>query len=1009
MFDSSSERFDTLNPIDSSLPLPGLYSESPSVGYGLNPSSLESAADSGALFVEDLDMGIFTVGDIGEVTFDYLLDGGRFEGELAIFNVEGMNRYDIDSKIFLQEAALRALQNSAKWGYIVMSDGSENAKFSKEMGDESSRAQAKYLGSKTFEMDAGSKFGVMLIPDTTVEDAFKSPDLNGKNRPLFSFAAANPNGENQLAQLVETNPSPFQQIDGNSFGMEDMRLDAGSDRDYDDVLFQIRGAAGNAPLIGELIDPERGWRDTLTGERLIDYAALNGKGLSAEYFDTIDFISSRGRRTDATINNDWGLEAPEVMTSADTFSVRWTGEIEPLYSEDYTFYTLSDDRVRLYVDGELLIDNFTDRPLTEDSASITLEAQRRYDIKIEYAENADEAAMKLLWSSTSQPKEVIPQNVLYPDAEALPIELETGLEYVPNELLVKFDVGLSDSEIQEIARSNGTIELEKLVPLRASQPPSELDQWRVLYFPDDTELRRVRETLSKNESVISADLDYILEDDVIPNDPFFNSPGDELWGLKKIDAPKAWDLQKGSRDIVVAVVDTGVDYTHPDLIDNMWRNPGEADIANGIDDDGNGYVDDIFGYDFGDKDGIPFDPLEGNGHGTRVAGTIGAIFDNNQGVVGVSPEVSIMALKRKSSGGLIKSNLKYAVRAIDYAVFEGADIINTSWGVRINAWTKLGGFFGITPSFGSANDAIRRANDAEVLLVASAGNDAENIDNTGRFPSTLDLPNVITVAATNINDELASFSNYGAANVDIGAPGTGSDPVNEGLSVSTFPGGGYKGWNGTSMAAPYVAGAAALLLAEDPFLRASELRNILMSSADPAPALSGKTVIGGRLNVHNALLELNPVRRLRLVINELEDIGLQDEAFLGVGASPADFYARVNIGGQQFDNTQNIGNESNPTPDWTFIKPIDVSTASIDLSINIRDSDSGFRGSDHDADVSPSPDSNALSLTYDIGSGDVIDRDTGIRYSVGSDGRFYFAGDNEDDRADIWFTIDLSA
>ena len=1011
MFDSSSERFDTLNPIDSSLQ-PNLSSESPSVAYGLSTSSLESAANSGALFVEDLDMGVFTVGDIGEVTFDYLLDGGRFEGELAIFNIEGMNRYDIDSKIFFQEAALRALQNSAKWGYVIMSDASENAKFSEEMGDESSRAQAKYSGSKTFEMDAGSKFGVMLIPDATVEDTFKSPDLNGKNRPLFSFAAANPNRENQLAQLVETNPSPFQQIDGNSFGMEDMRLDADSDRDYNDIIFQIRGADGNAPLIAELIDANRGWRDTVTGERLFDYAALNGKGLSAEYFDDIDFSISRGRRTDALINNDWGLEAPEVMTSADTFSVRWTGEIEPLYSEDYTFYTLSDDRVRLYVNDELLIDNFTDHPLTEDSASIALEAQQRYDIKVEYAENVDKSAIRLLWSSASQPKEVIPQNVLYPDVEALPIELETGLEYVPNELLVKFDADLSDDDIQEIASSNGTIDLERLVPLRSSQPPSELDQWRVLYFPDNTELRRVRKALSENLGVMLADLDYILEDDVIPNDPDFNSPANELWGLKKIDAPKAWDLQKGSKDVVVAIVDTGVDYTHPDLIDNIWRNPGEANVANGIDDDGNGYVDDIFGYDFGDNDAIPFDPLDGNGHGTRVAGTIGAMFDNNEGVVGVSPNVSMMALKRKSSSGLLKSNLKYAVRAIDYAVSEGADIINTSFGKPVNIWTRLGGFFGVTPSLGSATDAIRRANDAEILLVASAGNDAENIDNISRFPSTLDLPNVITVAATDINDALASFSNFGTANVDIGAPGT--------ASKSTFPGGGYKFWNGTSMAAPYVAGAAALLLAEDPFLRASELRDILMRSADPVPALSGKTAIGGRLNVYNALLALNPVRRLELVINELKDIGGQDDGFRGIpklpvignlGRSDADFYARVNIDGQLYDETQPSKDDSNPTPNWTFRQPIDVSAAGIDFSIAIRDSEKGEPGrkGDDDADISPSPDSAVLNLTYDTASREVIDRDTGIRYSPGSDGRFYFAGDNEDDRADIWFTLDHSA
>lgn len=997
--------------------------------YGLDP-----------IPVENLQTGIFTVGETGEVTFDYLFDGGSFEGELAIFNIEGMDLYGGGSKIFHQEAALRALQNSPEWGHVITSDASEGAKFSGATEYEGDFNQGEYLGSKTFEMNPGTRFGVMLVADGTIQDTLLNPDLIGANRPLFSLAAANPDEENYFAQLVEVNPSDLQQIDGNSFGIEDVRLNGTSDRDYNDVTFQIRGANGEAALLDELINPDRDWRNSEVGEKLIDYVTLDGKGLTAEYYDNIDFTAYRGRRTDASVNNDWGIEAPEVMTSPDTFSVRWTGQIEPLYSENYTFYTNSDERVRLYVNGQLLIDNFEDHTLTEDSASITLEAGQKYDIKVEYAENTGEAAIKLLWSSESQPKEVIPQNVLYPNPDALPIDLETGLEYTPNELLVKFDADLSDGEIQEIATANGAVEVERLVPLEALQSPerleqktpfsflrglfpfqkpkslsSDLEQWRVLYFSSDTDLPEIRNTFNENTNIESVGFDYLLKPAAVPNDPEFN----QLWGLDNygqsdIDAPEVWNYQTGSKDVVVAVIDSGIDYNHPDLIDNMWSNPDEI-ANNGIDDDENGYVDDVRGYDFFDNDNEPLDENE-NGHGTHVAGTIGAVGDNGIGVTGVSQNVSLMALRNFENND---SSLKKTVKAINYAISEGARIINASFQFERNFWTKSRDFFqdlfGFGTSFGAATDAIKRANDAEVLFVAAAGNEGDNLDDIGRWPNNLNLPNVITVAATNISDQLdtgeesLANSNYGLSTVDLGAPGA--------YIYSTMPDGKYAYDSGTSMAAPHVAGAAALLLAEDSFLTAAELRNTLMTTVDLVPDLAGKTVTGGRLNVNKAFQSLNPTRRLKLVINELNDIGEMDSPILGIGGSPADFYARVNIDGQKFDDTQNISNTSNPKPNWTFIKPIDVTASGVDLSIEIWDSDGGLRGEDDLTDINPSPKSKILSsdeseilnLTYDLITGEVIHRDTGIRYRPASDGRFYFTGDNKDDQTDIFFTLDVSA
>ncbi|RZA09437.1 MAG: protease [Proteobacteria bacterium] len=318
--------------------------------------------------------------------------------------------------------------------------------------------------------------------------------------------------------------------------------------------------------------------------------------------------------------------------------------------------------------------------------------------------------------------------------------------------------------------------------------------------------------------------------DSAPKDP--TNLGDpaqkKAWGISKVGADKAWAKQKGSREIIVAVIDSGVDYNHPDLADNMWRNPAASRrLKTGVDGAGSDIAGDIVGWDFVENDNRPYDL---SGHGTHCAGTIGAVGGNGKGISGINQRVSIMAVRFLNASG--SGATSDGIKAIDYAISRGAKVLSNSWGGKGSLNRAL-------------RDAVARSEKAGVLFVASAGNDGTNNDRVPSYPGAFDLPNVIAVAATNSADALVSFSNFGANSVDLGAPGYDI--------YSTKPGGGYQYLSGTSMAAPHVAGAAALLWAQDPQASYADIKRRLLDSGDPLASLEGKTVSGKRLNVVRAL------------------------------------------------------------------------------------------------------------------------------------------------------------
>lgn len=426
-------------------------------------------------------------------------------------------------------------------------------------------------------------------------------------------------------------------------------------------------------------------------------------------------------------------------------------------------------------------------------------------------------------------------------------ELIQANEISSDRLLVKFRESTSESNMLQILQA---FNLEAMTSFYAASNLDQLGlasldalkQWRVVSFANGVNLGETFQSLKNNPNVESIVPDIRVQAAATPNDL-----DDQLWGLNNtgqyegtenadIDAVEAWDTITDASNVVVAVIDTGIDYTHPDLAGNMWTNADEIP-GNGIDDDNNGYIDDIHGYDFVNNDG---DPMDDHFHGTHVMGTIAAQGNNGTGIAGVAWDAQVMALKFLDENGSGYSS--DAINAVLYAVDNGAIISNNSWG-------SFSSTFVLEVYDAPLKAAIEAAGEAGHLFIAAAGNDGSNTDGSrSAYPAGITLNNILTVAATDRNDEIAGFSNYGEVEVDIAAPGV--------EIYSTMPGNQYDFLNGTSMATPHVAGAAALLYALNDTLTPEEAKAILMNTSDALPNLAGLVGSGGRLNVANAVAAL---------------------------------------------------------------------------------------------------------------------------------------------------------
>jgi subtilisin family serine protease len=424
---------------------------------------------------------------------------------------------------------------------------------------------------------------------------------------------------------------------------------------------------------------------------------------------------------------------------------------------------------------------------------------------------------------------------------AADIQAQSRVTYVPRQVIIKLDASTSPAEAAALRSSLGATVKQRYTSIGA-------ELWEI----NAMTVGGAVDKFKTDPHVDYIEPNYILKANALfPNDPRLG----EMWGLNNtgqnggtpdadIDAPEAWSLGTGGT-VVVGDIDTGMDMDHVDLAANLYTNPGEI-AGNHLDDDNNGFVDDVHGWDFVNNDNNPDDD---NGHGTHTAGTIAAVGNNGIGVSGVCWSARIMPLKFLDAGG--SGSTGNAILAVQYATRMGARLTNNSWG---------GGGFSQ-----GLRDAIADAGNHGILFVASAGNASSNNDLFPAYPASYDLPNIIAVASTDRLDQRSGFSNFGLVSVDLGAPGSDI--------LSTVPNNGYALLSGTSMAGPHVSGAAALVWSVAPAMTGTEVRDLILSTVDPLPALAGKVATGGRLNLYGLLSSLDDVAPARVADLAVQSTG----------------------------------------------------------------------------------------------------------------------------------------
>lgn len=432
-----------------------------------------------------------------------------------------------------------------------------------------------------------------------------------------------------------------------------------------------------------------------------------------------------------------------------------------------------------------------------------------------------------------------------PSARTQDLILETG-DHQYGELVVKLR---ADSDRSYFSAYSGILShLEKTIgdnSVLSIRPFATDSSMQIIRLSRDEDLPQAIARIAQDPSVeiVEPNFLYTALGDGVPNDPDFT----QSWGMKNtgqtdrdgnvgragsdINVMPLWrEGFRGSKKIVVGVIDTGIDWDHPDLHDNLYTNPGEVD-GDGKDNDGNGFIDDVHGWNFGNNNN---NSRDNHGHGTHCAGTIGGVGNNATGIAGVNWQVSLMPIKFLGSNA--QGTLQATVDSIRYAIKMKVPVLSNSWGNHTSSELLL--------------KTIQEAKDAGIVFVAAAGNSREDNAIRPTFPAAYPVENIISVAATNNRDHLGNFSSFGETSVHVAAPGVNIH--------STFLNGGYKIMSGTSMAAPHVAGIAGLLLSAHPTMKFPQAKERLIRTSDPVPILRHRVIAGGRVNAFNAVHGIIP-------------------------------------------------------------------------------------------------------------------------------------------------------
>ena len=812
----------------------------------------------------EFDSGVFTVGENGEVGIDYLFDGGKYKGQLAIFSLDGMEQFEPGSSEFIQEAASRALSNS-ELGHIVIYDATEGAKFSGELSNEVDWNQGEYQGVKTFNMQAGDQFAIMLVPNGKVAQIFHNPDAEDALRPLFSLATANPEDGFNVGQIADVTG------DGNTFVMEDLRVDGNTDKDYNDIIFQVRGATGKAVHLDEVINPAKDWRTSDLGEGLIAYAKpyITPEDPLPEIEDD---LASLVDELDGLLTDDSDLESetsPEVIVDETTTEVETESEV-----------IVDETTTEVETESEVIVDETTTEVETSPEVIVdetTTEVETSPEVIVAETNPELETQLEVIVAETTTEVET--------ESEVIVAETTTEVE-TESEVIVAETNPELETQLEVIVAEDNQDLIEEIEPIViGSEQNDTLTEVETPEYPTET-INNPEEISSNNNPIvplnITEDNSEIIESEItpiVPQEP--NNPlVDRLENLTQQLRHQTVSEQPVNQTLITRLEQlttqlqnkpsTSINSTALQLIEKLEAKlgtqppipttveppvqfqfaPEKQPLVGVIDTGFSGDNPDIdytqitWGSDKVDGDTDPTLAAGiGNEHGTHVLGIIAAQQNNGIGIDGINDNAPIWAGRAIGSGKWAESLVEF----VDAAKASGQPnaVVNLSLDLtQINPDGSVTTRYELTPQ---ERAAIEYARQNGVLIVAASGNDGSVMSVLGQASQEFD--NIITVgAAQRINDQIALSKAYNRA--DYSSYGRGLDIMADGGTVEnpvlSTTGDGVGTMAGTSVATAKVTGAISQVWAANPELSYRQVIEILKQTATDLgePNWDGETGAG---------------------------------------------------------------------------------------------------------------------------------------------------------------------